>query len=55
MGAQGRALPESPRQGPSSSGGSGSFELKGPSPESIKKLDSIIQVRSVSPPPLEDA
>lgn len=36
-------MPESPRRGPSSSGGSGEFEFKGPSPESIKKLDSIVQ------------
>ncbi|KAG6361497.1 hypothetical protein INS49_009724 [Diaporthe citri] len=43
IGAQARASPESPRPGPSSSVGSGEFELKGPSPESIKKLDSIVQ------------
>lgn len=45
IGSQARA-PESPRQGLTSSSGSGEFELKGPSPESMKKLDSIVQVRS---------
>ncbi|KAK2599392.1 hypothetical protein N8I77_011149 [Diaporthe amygdali] len=43
VGAHVRASSESARQGLSSSAGSGELESKGPSRESIKKLDQILQ------------
>lgn len=42
-GAQTRVPPDSPRRGAASPGGSGELEPRGPSRDSIKKLDQILQ------------